>query len=149
MADSIARMAFRTVLPMFVGDRADVVPVAAVGDGEAVVLGEVGEFLVAVHLHRGGVLLVVDVGDPLQEDQREDVLLVVAGVDEAAQDDGGAPQVGLQLALGDSRTHADSPHFASSASRAERVSAALAWAASRSASACSSVSFSPVSAGAT
>ena len=32
-----------------------------------------------------GVLLVVDAGDSLPEDTREDVLLVVAGVDEAAQ----------------------------------------------------------------
>ena len=66
---------------------------AAIGDGEAVVLGEVGEFFVAVDLHRGGVLFVVDVGDPLEEDEREDVLLVVPGVDEATKDDGRTPEV--------------------------------------------------------
>ena len=90
-------------LPMSVVTRADVVPVRAVGDGEAVVLGQVGEFFVAVDLQRGRVLLVVHVGDPLQEDQRKDELLVVAGVDEAAQHDGRPPQIGLQLALGDAR----------------------------------------------
>ena len=108
------------------GDAADVVPVAAVRDGEAVILGEVGQVLVAVDLQGGGVLFVVDVGDPLEEDEREDVLLVVAGVDQAAQHDRGAPQVGLQFALADARrAHADtpSPHFASSASSAARVSA--------------------------
>jgi len=126
--------------------------VAAVRDGEPVIFGEVGQVFVAVDLHGGGVLFVVDVGDPLEEDEREDVLLVVAGVDQAAQDDRGTPQVGLQFTLADAcRAHADTPnlHLASSASSATRVSVAFAWTASRSASASASVTFSPVSAGAT
>jgi hypothetical protein len=57
--------------------------VAAIGYGEPVILREIGELLVAVGRKSGGMLLVVDVGDPLQEDERKDVLLVVASVDEA------------------------------------------------------------------
>jgi hypothetical protein len=98
--------------------------VAAVRDGEPVILGQVGQVLVAVDLHGGGVLFVVDVRDPLEEDEREDVLLVVAGVDQTAQNDRGTPQVGLQFTLADAcRAHADtpSPHLASSASSATRV----------------------------
>src|SRR5579863_3673770 len=99
-------------------------------------------------------LLVVHVGDPLEEDQREDELLVVAGVDQPAQQHGRAPQVRLKLALGDAfaeqrRVHASSPHFESSASSAARVWAA-AWRADfRSMSAWSRVIRSPVAAGAT
>ena len=37
------------------------------------------------------------VGEPLQEEHREDVVLVVAGVDLAAEDVGRAPQLGLEL----------------------------------------------------
>ena len=45
------------------------------GNGEQVIFGEVGQVFVAVDLHGGGVLFVVDVGDPLEENEREDVLL--------------------------------------------------------------------------
>ena len=38
------------------------------------------------------------VGEALQEEHREDVVLVIAGVDLAAEDVGGAPQLGLELA---------------------------------------------------
>ena len=37
------------------------------------------------------------VGEPLEEEHREDVVLVVAGVDLAAQDVGGAPEFRLKL----------------------------------------------------
>ena len=40
------------------------------------------------------------VGEPLQEEHREDVVLVVAGVDLAAQDIGGAPELGLECTGG-------------------------------------------------
>src|SRR5690606_11647241 len=108
--------------------------------------------LIAVDLQPGGVLLVVDVREPLEEDQREDELLVVPRVDETAQQDRRAPQVGLEFALGDPGAHAEAsagprPHLASSASSAALVSRAAAWAASRSASACSSVVCSPSSVG--
>jgi hypothetical protein len=122
--------------------------VAAAWNGEPVIFGEVGELFVAVDLHGGGVLFVVYVGDPLEEDEREDVLLVVAGVDEAAQDDRGTPKVGLQFTLADAcRAHADAPNpqLASSASNAVRVFVAFAWAASKSASASASVTFVAVS----
>ena len=119
----MARIAAAMVCAGVPGDRADVVPVRAVGDGEAVVLGQVGEFLVAVDVHGGGVFLVVDVGEALEEHEREDELLVVPRVDEAAQEDGGAPQVGLQFGLGDPLAaaswrcrHAFRPHLASSVS---------------------------------
>ena len=101
LADSMARIALTTVAPMSLGDAADVVPVAAVRDGEPVIFGQIGQVFVAVDLHGGGVLFVVDVGDPLEEDKREDVLLVIAGVDQAAQNDRGTPQVGLQFTLAD------------------------------------------------
>ena len=66
---------------------------APVGDLEPVLLGQVGVLLVAVRLgERVGALLVVDVADPLQEQQREDVRLEVRRVDGAAQDVGGVPE---------------------------------------------------------
>jgi hypothetical protein len=69
---------------------------------EAVVLGEQGEVLVAAGVAQGGDgLLVEDIAEALVEKQREDELLVVAGVDGAAQEDGRAPEVGLELLLGD------------------------------------------------
>ena len=58
----------------------------ALGDLEAVVLCEAGILSVAVaFLERGLEFLVIDVADALVEKQREDVLLVVAGIDGAAQ----------------------------------------------------------------
>ena len=78
---------------------------APVGFGrnlEAVVLREEGELLVAAGLGQRGLrLLVVHVAEPLEEQQREDELLVVAGVDGAAQERGRAPEVGFELLLGD------------------------------------------------
>ncbi len=46
-------------------------------------------------------LLVVDIAQTLEEQQREDELLVVARVDRAPEEDGGAPEVGFELLLGD------------------------------------------------
>ena len=82
-------------------DRAHIVPVAALGNLEAVVLREERVLLVAAGLRqRRGVLLVVHVGDALEEQQREDVGLEVGGIDRAAQDVGGLPEMGFELAEG-------------------------------------------------
>ena len=81
------------------GGTADVGPVRAVGDREAIVGRGAGVRLVAGLVERGLILLVPHVGEPLEEEQREDVLLVVAGVDQASQELGGAPEVGLELLL--------------------------------------------------
>ena len=82
------------------GDRAHVVPVAALGDLKAVVLRELGVFLVAAGFRqRGLVFLVVHIGDALEEEQREDVGLEVGGIDRAAQDVRGFPEMGFKLAV--------------------------------------------------
>ena len=80
---------------------ADVVPVAALGDDEAVDLGEVDRVGVAEELGRLGRLLVPDVADPLEEQQRQDVRLPVRAVDgAAAQDLGAVPEVRLEFVRG-------------------------------------------------
>ena len=67
-------------------------------DLEAVVLGEGGEVEIAAgKLERLGELLVVDVGDPLEEEQREDVALEVGLIDRAAQDVRRTPKMLLEL----------------------------------------------------
>ena len=68
---------------------------AALGDVEAVDLGEVDWVDVAVQL--GGLrrLLVPDVADALEEEQRQDVRLPVRAIDgAAAQDLGAVPRAG-------------------------------------------------------
>src|SRR5690606_20556525 len=80
------------------GAIADVVPQAALGDGEAVVLREQGELVVAPGLvQRLGVLLEIDVADPLEEHQREDVSLEIGLVDAAAQQVSRRGEVLLEL----------------------------------------------------
>ena len=75
---------------------ADVGPVGAGRDGEPVVGRRPRVAVVAGLVEGGAALLVPDVGEALEEEQREDVLLVVAGVDQPAQEVGGAPEVRLQ-----------------------------------------------------
>ena len=76
-----------------------VLPEAACGDGEAAVLGEGGELVVAVGFGQSvPVLREVYVGDPLEKHQREDVCLEVRLVDGSAQQVGGLLEVLLQLA---------------------------------------------------
>ena len=68
---------------------------------EAVVLRVGGELRVAAGLRQRGLrLLVEDIAQALVEQQREDELLVVAGVNRAAQEHGRAPEVGFELLLG-------------------------------------------------
>src|SRR5690606_10602059 len=79
---------------------ADIVPVRALGDHEAVVGGVGGIALVPGFIERLLVILVPDVGQAFEEQQWEDVLLVVAGIDEAAQQRGRAPEIAFKFALG-------------------------------------------------
>ena len=97
-ARSMARIA-RRQRRADVGRRlADVAPVAAVRQREAVQLRKDAQVDVAVRLSGLGRLLVPDVADPLEEQQREDVALPVRPVDgAAAQDLRAVPEVGLQL----------------------------------------------------
>jgi hypothetical protein len=70
--------------------------VAALGHLEAVLVGEV---LAVLGEHRG-VLLVPDVADAFEEEQRQDVGLPVGAIDRAAaQDVRGLPEVGLELGV--------------------------------------------------
>ncbi len=65
---------------------ADFVPVVLLRDKEAVELGAAGVVLVAIALgERLGEFLVVDIADALEEEQREDELLVVPGIDVPAE----------------------------------------------------------------
>src|SRR4051794_25970136 len=105
------------------------------------VLRQLRVFLVAIDPHGCCVFFVVDVREALEEDKREDELLVVACVDEASKEHCSTPEVGLQFFLGDAAGHAVTsfmakPHLANSVSRATRVSAAASCPASRTASAC-------------
>ena len=66
-------------------------------------LGLVGVLGVTVGLGQGGgSLFVVDVADPLQEQEREDVGLEVAGVHGAPEAVGGGPKAALEFLLADS-----------------------------------------------
>ena len=69
------------------------------GNGEAVVCGRGGVAFVLVVLEGIAVVLVPDIREALEEEQRKDVLLVVVGIDEPAQKRGRAPEVGLELLL--------------------------------------------------
>ena len=78
--------------------RAHLPPMTALRDLEAVLLGQVRILLVAIRLLQGTrPLLVVDIGDALEEQEGKDVGLVVGGVDGSAQDVRGRPEVQLQL----------------------------------------------------
>ncbi len=73
-------------------------PVAFTGDLKPVVLGEQSEGHVAFGLLQSGVgFLVVNVTEPFEEEQREDVGLEVSGIDGTAQDVGGFPEVGFEF----------------------------------------------------
>ncbi len=82
------------------GGLADVVPMATLGDLEAVLIGEV----FAVGRDHLGVLLVPDIAEPFKEQQREDVALPVGAIDRApAQDIGGFPKMRFELGKGNAR----------------------------------------------
>src|SRR5262249_2931295 len=88
------------------GGLAHSAPVGLRRNLEAVILREKGELLVPVGLgQRGPRLLVEHIAQPLAKQQRKDELVVVARVDGAAQERGGAPEVGFELLLGDVLSH--------------------------------------------
>lgn len=69
-------------------------PMTALWNLEAVVLRELGELNITVGLFQGnGILLVIDVGEPFEEQKREDVGLKVSRIDRTAQNICGRPQV--------------------------------------------------------
>ena len=83
------------------GRLADVAPVAAVRDVEAVDLGKVNWVNVTEELGGLGRLLVPDVADAFEEKQWQDVRLPVGAIDgAAAQDLGAVPKVGLEVLKG-------------------------------------------------
>ena len=70
---------------------------AAVGHLEPMGLREVLELAVAVELAGGGGLLVPDVADALEEEERQDVAHPVGAAERAAAEDvGGFPEVGFE-----------------------------------------------------
>ena len=78
---------------------ADVVPVAAARNLETIVLRENGVLFVAAGLSQcRRVLLVVNVRDAFEKEQREDVRFEVGGINWAAKDVGGLPKMGFELA---------------------------------------------------
>ena len=88
---------------------AHVVPMRAFGDDEAVIgRGGCVAFVVGF-VERILEILVPDVGEAFEEHQREDVLLVVAGIDEAAQQRRRAPEIAFKLALGEIVGHCSQP----------------------------------------
>jgi hypothetical protein len=81
-------------------------PVSAWWHLEAVVLRESGELHIPTRLlHRRCGFLVVNITKTLEEQEREDELLVITGVDMAAQERGRAPEVGLKLLSGGAAAH--------------------------------------------
>ena len=91
--------------------------VCAFGDGEAVVGGRCGGALVLGFVVGVTVVLVPDIRQPLEEEQREDVLLVVAGIDEPAQQRGRTPEVGFEFLLGETFGHYSHPPSVSTVRR--------------------------------
>src|SRR5262245_49302034 len=78
---------------------AHVLPVGPIRDHEAIVRGFDCVAYVAGLLERLLVIFVPDVGQALKEHQREDVLLIVAGIDEPTEQCGRAPKVVFEFAL--------------------------------------------------
>ena len=94
MAFSMPRMAFCSAWPTLVVTARTSFQWQSVGNLEAVVLREPGVFLVAAGFgQRGLVLLVMDVRDAFEEEQREDVGLEVGGIHRPPQDVRRFPEV--------------------------------------------------------
>src|SRR5437879_1726888 len=80
------------------GDGAHVAPVEAIRNLETIILREECVFLVAIRLlQRYFALLLMNVRNALEEEQRKDVGLEVCSVHWTAQDVRGFPQVRFQL----------------------------------------------------
>ncbi len=92
--------------------RPHVAPVAAFGYLEAVVLGERGVGHIAARLLEGLLkLLVVDIGDALEEEQREDKLLIIARVNNTPEERSRAPEIRFKSLLGNSTPRIVHKHF--------------------------------------
>ena len=95
------RMAFCSAWPTLVVTTRTSLQWQSFGNLKAVVLRELGIFLVTARFRQGRrVFLVIDIRDSLEEEQREDVGLEVGGIHRAAQDVRGLPEVGFKLAKG-------------------------------------------------
>lgn len=94
--------------PDVLSDLAEVPPVAAVGQLEAVVIGpDVGRQIGAEVGNGAGMLVVPRVRDAFVEEQRKDVRLEVGGVDGAAEAVRGGPEAAFKVLLG--QRHATPP----------------------------------------
>ena len=83
-------------------DLANLPPMGVRWHLETVVLWEQGKVLIPVRLPQcGDGLLIEDIAEPLEEEQGEDELLVVARVNGAPEEHGGSPEVGFEGLLGD------------------------------------------------
>ena len=94
------------------GSTADVVPMRAFRNREAIVRSRASISGVCRLAQGSPVFLVPHVRQALEKEQREDVLLVVAGIDQAPQELRGAPEVGLKFLLAhvfSRRTHPSQP----------------------------------------
>ena len=90
-------------------DRSHVVPVRPSGNNKPVISSGGGVAFVTGFVERLPVILVPNVGEAFEEHQREDVLLVVAGIDEATQERGCAPEMPFEFALGELFAHSSQP----------------------------------------
>ena len=95
-------------LPDVVGGLAGGEPVRIARNLEAVILGIGSKIEISTGLRESRFgLLIKDVAEPLIEQQWENELLVVAGVDGPTQEHGGAPEVRFELLLRNGCAHAD------------------------------------------
>lgn len=96
-ADSMPRRAFWSARPTFVLVSRTAFRWHSPRNLEGVSLRKVGQRSIAGHFDKLLDLLVIDVADPLEEQQREDVRLEGRSVDRPTEDVGRFPQVTLQL----------------------------------------------------
>ena len=74
--------------------RPDIPPMTFLWNLKTVVLRELGKLHVTIRLFQGnGILLVVNVGESLEEQQRENISLEVGCVDRTSQDIGRLPKM--------------------------------------------------------
>jgi len=79
---------------------------AALRNLEAVILREKRRFFIPPKLRqRRRVLVVMDIREPLEEQQREDIRFEVRRIHRPAQDVRGLPEVGFELGEGDGGRH--------------------------------------------
>ena len=96
----MARMADWSAVPTFLAALPHLAPVGFARNLEAVVLRVGGEVRVAAGLRQRSLRLLIEhVAETLVEQQRENELLVVAGINGPAQERGRSPEVGFELLL--------------------------------------------------